>query len=111
MSGVLRHPHFIVPERRDLAKVVNTDELLAINRVLKGGKLHLKLTERLDPEGKHVLDPVMLHNDGVEMRCLLLLKLEGEERPIERYPFDVPIKRWGKLKEYEEDDGEDSEAD
>ena len=39
-----------------------------------------KIEDKLDPEGLHILAPIMFHND-TEWRCLCLVKVKNRQNP------------------------------
>lgn len=68
-------------------KVLDTYMLTMLNRRSTNKAYNRTLsTEQLntlDPDGWHVIDGTPLdHNDGEHLRCSVLLKIKGEEKPV-----------------------------
>ena len=79
----------------DPQKVISTFDLLYVNNLGLNRGLSQDGVRKIDPDGIHVLSPVMLHNDS-EMRCTAHIKASGTMNPIKIF-FDVPLGVWGKL--------------
>jgi hypothetical protein len=62
----------------------------------------LWLKRRIDPEGTHVVDLALLHND-VEVRAFWLVKLDGIDEPF-GVNFAVPLADFNKLPQVESND-------
>ena len=59
-----------------------------------------KIEDKLDPEGLHILAPIMFHND-TEWRCLCLVKIKDQTNP-ETLFLDVHPTLFDQLHTYKE---------
>jgi len=74
---------------------VTTNVLRMLNEDAKNRNRALEpkwLEEQVDPEGLHVIDRVLLHND-VEWRCRVFVKIKGSEHPVIAW-IDISMKNW-----------------
>jgi len=78
-------------------QLLSTNALLHLNKVAVDLDLNESmhpdlLAMDLDPEGLHVLQRVLLHNDK-EYRCQILMKTNGSDEPVTGW-LDVPLEVW-----------------
>lgn len=83
-------------------RVLNTDDLRVLWRKAGPGKRPSKeFIDSIDPEGLHVLSPVLaFHNDGAEHRGLGMAKMPGTNEPTE-FEIDVLVSDFTRLKSAE----------
>lgn len=56
------------------------------------------IMQRIDPDGKHVLNAVMMHND-CQVRCHILTKLSNRSKPSAT-ELDVTLEDFNALPDY-----------
>lgn len=84
-------------------KVINTATLRLLNKISVSFGLNRNLADRffkaVDPDGKHVVSVLMVHEHAMmrrvepHYRLLLMARMKGQSHPYVQ-PIDVPIITW-----------------
>tara|TARA_R110000824_G_scaffold268440_3_gene457054 strand:- start:1298 stop:1765 length:468 start_codon:yes stop_codon:yes gene_type:complete len=69
-----------------MSKVADSKTLIKLcrdadNRGYNRRVITEELEKKIDPHGKNIINPIMIHND-TEWRCLCMIKLSGETMPV-----------------------------
>ncbi len=75
-------------------KIADTVRIKRINATEGNRRITAEGISRLDPDGLHVLEPVMEH--GREVRCYVHLKARGTHVPMSLF-LDVPTAEYERL--------------
>lgn len=87
------------PLEGESVRVANTSALKQLNRLAIKHELNRSLEpdwleRRLDPDGYHLLVLMLpFHNDADHHRCMVMMKVKGQEEPVEGW-LDVFDDDW-----------------